>query len=668
MNAIQPDGFNPHRIQGIKLDIKNSRGLDKILRSHVTSAAKKAKVREFLLKGFTPGSLMFLLEKEGILPKEKRNRLLAELLPISAKEDVISPGEGYWVDHWTYNIDLFENYLACYPDGLRGLLLGKKDLTFYDTYLRVVPRDKKYVYVDDGKVRQYGAVVEDEAKKRSIESRAKEQHKVRTAYGKGKVYKTDLLVKLICVITNKMASLDPFGIGIEMEAGKPGWCDGLNGLPGIFGSSLCEVFEIKRLIVFVRSSLEKLKVKKDHKVEMPAELAGFLRDLKGYAEKNLSSVSKGSDFLYWEFSQKRKEKYRKEVWQGFSGKEKTVSAGELSRILERFLRKLERGIKRGHSKKDCMTYSYFINEVKRFSFIHEGGKKRLNKDGQPFIKALSFNHRPLSLFLEGPVHAMRVMDKPEARYLYRAIRKSKLFDAKLKMYKVNEPLKGMPLEIGRSAIFTPGWLENESVWLHMEYKYLLEILKSELYQEFFTDLKTCLVAFQDPARYGRSILENSSFVASSAYPDKGVHGNGFVARLTGTTTEYLTIWLLMTLGKHPFKLDSRGRLYFEPDPVIPNWLFTKNETIAPYYMSRGIKKDVRLPKNTFTCSLLGNTLLIYHNSKRLNTFGQKCAVPVSITLSKKGQVDRVFKGGRVSSPYAGRIRDGFYDQIYVKLA
>ena len=106
----------------------------------------------------------------------------------------------------------------------------------------------------------------------------------------------------------------------------------------------------------------------------------------------------------------------------------------------------------------------------------------------------------------------------------------------------------MPEEIGRCRIFTPGWLENESVWLHMEYKYILELLKAGLYEEFYDNFKRVLIPFQDPRQYGRSILENSSFLVSSAFPDKRLHGNGFVARLSGSTAEFLEIWLKINSG------------------------------------------------------------------------------------------------------------------------
>ena len=77
----------------------------------------------------------------------------------------------------------------------------------------------------------------------------------------------------------------------------------------------------------------------------------------------------------------------------------------------------------------------------------------------------------------------------------------------------------------------------------MEYKYLLEILKAGLYAEFFEDFKQILIPFQDSQVYRRSPLENSSFLVSSAHPDEKLHGAGFVARLSGSTAEFLEIWL-----------------------------------------------------------------------------------------------------------------------------
>jgi hypothetical protein len=98
-------------------------------------------------------------------------------------------------------------------------------------------------------------------------------------------------------------------------------------------------------------------------------------------------------------------------------------------------------------------------------------------------------------------------------------RASNLYDRKLGMYRVNVSLEDQPHDIGRARAFSPGWLENGSIWLHMSYKYLLELLRAGLYEQFFAELPKNLVPFMDPAVYGRSPLENSSFIVSSAHTD-----------------------------------------------------------------------------------------------------------------------------------------------------
>lgn len=50
----------------------------------------------------------------------------------------------------------------------------------------------------------------------------------------------------------KFATLDPLGMGVEMEGGKPGWNDAMNGLPGLLGSGTPETFELLRLLRFLR--------------------------------------------------------------------------------------------------------------------------------------------------------------------------------------------------------------------------------------------------------------------------------------------------------------------------------------------------------------------------------------------------------------------------------
>ena len=41
------------------------------------------------------------------------------------------------------------------------------------------------------------------------------------------------VISKLCILGMlKFSTLDPFGMGVEMEGGKPGWNDAMNGLPG----------------------------------------------------------------------------------------------------------------------------------------------------------------------------------------------------------------------------------------------------------------------------------------------------------------------------------------------------------------------------------------------------------------------------------------------------
>ena len=116
--------------------------------------------------------------------------------------------------------DLIEQYLDIYPDKVKELLIDEKIYKFYNSPEYVLPRKDKYI-LDDGKVRQYLSL----AKKKKFSNN--------WVYTEdGELYKTSLLTKLVMLAGIKFMTLDEYGIGIEMEAGKPGWNDAMNGLPG----------------------------------------------------------------------------------------------------------------------------------------------------------------------------------------------------------------------------------------------------------------------------------------------------------------------------------------------------------------------------------------------------------------------------------------------------
>ena len=119
--------------------------------------------------------------------------------------------------------------------------------------------------------------------------------------------------------------------------------------------------------------------------------------------------------------------------------------------------------------------TYFTYTVTDYDPITDAEvNPQCDEHGRSYVKAKHFEPTVLPLFLESPVHALKVQpDVASARRLYMQVKESDLFDRKLNMYKVNAPLGDQSHEIGRARAFAPGWLENESVWLHMEYRFCL---------------------------------------------------------------------------------------------------------------------------------------------------------------------------------------------------
>jgi hypothetical protein len=613
-NLVQLDGFNPLVVLPSKYFIPSKEAAEKIAKKHVKYPGKD--LAGILIKPFILGSLLKDLEESGCIYNSSMESFVEELISKSEKVEEASHGEGYWTDHFSYNIDLLESFECIYPEKIQDILFGKKEFTFFDNEFIVRDRKSKYVLQND-KVRQFCSVACSGDKKELIRSRPSNRNIVRKDNGKGAIYYTTLITKLLCIAANKAASFDAEGIGIEMEADKPDWYDALNGLPGLFGSSISETFELKRLCRYVVDHLNP-----GLKASIPVELKEFIDNI-------LADLNENDSFKYWDISYSHKEDYRNRTLFGINGAESEVDGNYISGFLSRVITKCDRGVKRALSKyKNYPTY--YINEVTEHEI--EGGK----------VKVRKFTQKPLPLFLEGFVHALKV---EKDRKIYGLVKASPLYDKKLKMYKVNSPLNGVPVEIGRAKVFTPGWLENESVWLHMEYKYMLELLRAGMYEEFFNDFKNVLIPFMKPGVYKRSILENSSFIASSAYPDKDSQGRGFVARLSGATAEFIDMWIRMTTGKIIFYLDKGRKLCFKLSPALPSWLFRNG---------------------TFKFTLLGSVEVTYINKKGKDTFNGGVK-PISYKLfldNKEIDID----GPSINEPYSKMIRNRKVKKIIVSLA
>lgn len=629
MNLIQADGYNPLSVKGctFTFDMKAWDESAKLINTH------KDEIKKLVCNSFTPGKLIAFIVENDVSLTVTKEELLSRVLENSIQNFEAEFGEGYWSDHWTYNMDLVESYLQIYPDMEESLLFGDKTYRFFFSPVYVLPRKDKYV-ITKGKVRQIGAVLHDKS-----EQEGKDDCWLRTENGQGEIYETSLYVKLLSLALNKFTSLDPFGMGIEMEGGKPGWNDAMNGLPGLFGSSLCETAELLRIVNYVVHSSSQY----DMEISLPEEITVLLNTV----EKLLKMSFAGSltDYGYWDTVSSAKEEYRLKIRYGLTGKESITNTRKILDLFRRMKEKLETGMEKALSYGIGGVYpTYFTYNAVSYE-IQDGSFNPIN--GYQNVRVTEFECRPLPSFLEGPARILKTMSCTDsAKKLYNAVRSCDIYDRELKMYKTSASLEQEGAEIGRLKAFTPGWLEREAVFLHMEYKYLYAMLQSGLYDEFFTDIKTALVPFMKPEVYGRSTLENSSFIASSANPDEAVHGRGYVARLTGSTAEMLSMWFMMMAGRNPFAFED-GELSLKLSPVLPHWLFDGQDRVS--------------------FKFLGSTMVNYINPDRKNTFGEDGVKPVRYVLENRNGDTADIENSYITGQYANEIRNGEFTNINVYL-
>jgi hypothetical protein len=651
VKLIQTDGYNPLVVNGFRYTATDFEGLQTWLHKNIPPCGVD-QLTALVSDSFTPGEFIGGLEALGKQIERSYEELLAELLSFCHTNEIGDLHEGYWQDHWFYNLDTVDTYRMIYPDRWQQALLERLDYTYFDNPDVVQPRRLKTVLVD-GRVRQYDAVVRDEVKQALIVARESDPHKLRTEKGAGDIYKSNLLVKLLCIVANRMASLDRAGIGVEMEAGKPGWLDSLNGLPGIFGSSLNETFELERACKLL---LESLSMNSQEPQPVFEELAIFIRGLSEALELRLSS---GDALQYWDQSQTLKEVYREATRLGIDGEEIDLTPAEIMGFLKKCLDALRVGFSSGAMRDGSgIPHTYYITDIE--DDTQDAGVEGVS------INTGRFVHRPMVPFLEGPVHMLRAHPE-EAQSIYDAVRTSELFDRQLNMYRCCTWLKDEPFEIGRIKSYARGWIENESIYTHMEYKWLLEVLRSGLHDQFFDDLQQTLIPFLDPAVYGRSIFENCSFIASSVYPDSSSHGRAFQPRLSGVTCEFLNIWTLMVAGEKPFFLDAEGKLALRLQPFLHPRFFTEHAVKHTYWDASGELHDLEVPKDSFAFKLLGQTLVIYSNPGRRPTYGSSGVQPSKYYLTYLDGAEQQVDSGTLSSTLAEDVRQGRVSRIDVLL-
>lgn len=152
---LQPDGFNPLVLTAQTYSIP-----EKSLRNILANIPEEYRDRAEKLfeTPFTPGRLAMAAEDWG-MSREEKYALVAASVCASVREPCADFSEGYWCDHWTYDLDLIESFLTVYPDCEDSLLFEGENYRWYAPSVHVLPRKQRYRMTPNG-LRQYSFLSE----------------------------------------------------------------------------------------------------------------------------------------------------------------------------------------------------------------------------------------------------------------------------------------------------------------------------------------------------------------------------------------------------------------------------------------------------------------------------------------------------------------------------
>lgn len=424
-----------------------------------------------------------------------------------------------------------------------------------------------------------------------------------------------------------------------------------------------ETFELSELLKYILSVVTKYQ----RPLVIPVELGALVDKINdaldqlassGYKDPKVLSKDVPKElFKYWDTVAAARESYRNDVSFYFSGNTTSLSADNVIEILTNWYDQVQIGVARAmkigskgidDDGTSGVPPSYFSFNVTSWTLT-----KKKNVKGLPLVNAKSMAVGVFPLFLEGPTRYMKLIkDDPEKMEdMYKKVLNSGLRDEELKMYFLSADLTGQSYDMGRMMAFAAGWLENQSIWMHMSYKYYLQLLRGKLYDKFYSEMRGenghgGMLPFMDPDIYGRSLMECSSFIASSAFTDPSVVGRGFLARLSGSTAEFLSIWKLMFMGEFPFIVNKEGEVEMQLIPALPIWLFEDNESG---------EKGSRDNEGNLVVSwkLFASIMVTYHNTLGTDLFD---VLPTKyvVTMEDKSTVE--VDGSTIPTETAVQIR------------
>lgn len=251
LSFVQADGYNPLTVAGTNFRLAANKAASVVSKCAIPheETDSPAKLRLLLTTSFRIGDLFTNMQSQKISIGISRDDFL-ELIMSSAQQDFAAqyaPMQGgFWADHWTYTLDLVDNFIYVFPDKTEYLLYDTEPIPFFMSPAIVNDRKHRYSLCPNpnqpGKqticayanVCQWGDASNCFPKKRinAMTQIFQSQDFVADIFGAGNVWQQDengksvvvsVLGKFFILGAIKFSTLDPLGMGVEYEGGKPGW-------------------------------------------------------------------------------------------------------------------------------------------------------------------------------------------------------------------------------------------------------------------------------------------------------------------------------------------------------------------------------------------------------------------------------------------------------------
>jgi hypothetical protein len=459
LSFVQADGYNPLTVASplfimskesfeilfpylgiVSSSASSSSSVDKKSTSKATSTEQKKKDFEAIVtKSFRLGQLLKDMKSKQIESDLDRDEFINRIVAMSRQSYAGQYAQnGYWTDHWTYTLDLIQSYLFIFPDREEKMMFDEGTIPFFMSPAIVKTRAQKYVLVDNplvsdstkgsvettsvsqqtASVRVYNAVIawgEKGFPKSRLDAMMRifqDPNYVAGPEGTGGVWQkcqsgrtltVSPLTKLTMLAILKFSTLDPLGMGVEMEGGKPGWNDAMNGLPGILGSEMSETYEMVQILRYVQSVLKKYP---ERVVSFPSEFYHFItaldESLSLHAKEEVTQGwSEEIEFHHWNRSNNAREAYRELMVAEPSCHTHLFTAETLRTFLMKIEQKTMKGIERALelSTQSGISPTYFYYDC--VDYETRTFMDNLTSTMQTIVTPKKFSVHTLPLFLEG---------------------------------------------------------------------------------------------------------------------------------------------------------------------------------------------------------------------------------------------------------------------------